>query len=268
MSKIVKGVLSANLAGAIRLARFGPRDATERLVAAYRRIDPFGGVLDPKGTDDGPCAVEMGSIREVELGEVIRGQPMIQVDGHYRYLEGAMPWCDIVPLLAILVDRAPRVVLEIGTFHGHTTRLLAINAPTAVIHTLDLPEDYDPRADHSPLPKDDLHLIGSRRVGAQYRSDPSVTNVVQHFGDSAEWDFGIAEGATFYLIDGAHTYEYVRSDTERALAAARGREATLVWHDVHLWHPEIVHWLAEMVAAGYPVKRLHWTHLAVMDVTA
>ena len=92
--------------------------------------------------------------------------------------------------------------------------------------------------------------------------------MVQHFGDSADWDFGNAEGATFYLIDGAHTYEYVRSDTQKALAAARGREATLLWHDCDQWHPGIARWIGEMATAGHPVKRIAGTHLAVMDVPA
>jgi hypothetical protein len=118
------------------------------------------------------------------------------------------------------------------------------------------------------MPKDDFHLITSRRVGVEYRSDPSISNVVQHFGDTATWDFGIAEGATFYYIDGAHTYEYARNDTEKALAAARGRAATLMWHDCDRWHPGVARWIAEMATTGYPVKRIAGTRLAIMDTTA
>jgi Methyltransferase domain len=264
---LAKGLLSANLAGAIRLARFGPQDARRRLAEAYAQIDPFGH-SEEYGTPTSRCLADLASIPEVTLEEVIRGQPTIRVAGLSRHIEGTMPWCDISALLAILVDRDPRVMLEIGTFHGHTTRLMALNLPSATVHTLDLPEDYDPQADRSSLPKDDPHLIESRRVGAEYRADPSITNVVQHFGDSAAWDFSIVAGATFYLIDGAHTYEYARSDTEKALAAARGRDATLVWHDVDRWHPGVTRWLAEMVKKGYPVKRIGWTHLALMDLTA
>ena len=178
-------------------------------------------------------------IPEVTLAEVLRKRSMIKCDCVGHGDEGAMPWEDAMAVLAVLVDRAPRVVLEIGTFDGRTTRLLSLNAPSATIHTVDLPESFDAASDPSAMVKDDLHLIGARRVGVEYRSDPSITNVVQHFGDSADWDFGKAEGATFYLIDGAHTYEYVRSDTQKALATARGRDATLLWHDCDPWHPGV-----------------------------
>jgi hypothetical protein len=262
-----------NLAGVIRMARFGPKDARRRLAAAYRQIDPFGDAPHAEATDEDArardeCLAALALIPEVELATVVRGRPIIRVDGVYRYVEGTMPWCDITAFLAVLVDRAPRVVLEIGTFHGHVTRLIALNLPSATIHTVDLPEDYDAGSDPSSMPKDDLHLIGARRVGVEYRSDPSITNVVQHFGDSADWDFGVAEAATFYLIDGAHTYEYARSDTHKALAAARGRDATLMWHDCDRWHPGVIRWISEMVASGHPVRRIAETNLAVMDVPA
>ena len=96
--------------------------------------------------------------------------------------------------------------------------------------------------------------------------DPSITNVVQHFGDTADWDFGKAEGATLYLIDGAHTYEYARNDTQKAMAAARGRAATFLWHDCDRWHPDVARRVADMARAGHPVTRIAQTHLAIMDL--
>jgi hypothetical protein len=168
----------------------------------------------------------------------------------------------------VLVDRAPRCMLEIGTFCGYTTRLLAMNMPTATIHTIDLPEDYDAGSDDVSIPKDDFHLIESRKVGSEYRSDPSITNVVQYFGDSATWDFRKAEDATFYFIDGSHTYEYARGDTEKALAASRGRAATLLWHDCDRGHPGVLSWLNEMLSLGHPVRRIAGTNLAIMDTSA
>jgi hypothetical protein len=180
-------------------------------------------------------------------------------------VEGSLPWEDAIALLAVLTDRAPHSVLEIGTFNGNTTRLIALNFPQATIHTVDLPEDFAAGTDTSTLPKDDFHLIAARKVGSAYRADPTITNVVQHFGNTAAWDFKQAEGATFFFIDGAHTYEYVRNDTEKALAASRGRRATLLWHDCDASHPGVTRWLGEMVARGDPVKRIRGTNLAIMD---
>jgi Methyltransferase domain len=261
MNKLARGLLSLNLAGAIRLARFGLSDARERLRAAYFQIDPF-------GEDRRAVARAMERIPALPLSRLVRGRPIIKVDPDYVYYDGGLPWHDLRSLLALVVDRAPAVVLEVGTFNGFTTRLMAPNAPTATIHTVDLPEGYDPASGASPMEKDDHHLIGSRKVGAFYRDDSSITNVVQHYGDTATWDFGRAEGATFYFIDGSHTYEYARSDREKALAAARGRDATLLWHDCDLTHPAVVRWLGEMVDAGHPVKRVNGTNLAILDVPA
>jgi Methyltransferase domain len=268
MEKIAKGLLALNLASAIRLARFGVMDAKSRLWAAYNSIDPFGAPGMTRGADLARNKATLARIPEVQLTSIVSGRPIVKVESTYSYHPGSLPWCDILALLAVLVDRAPRTVLEIGTFNGHTTRLLALNMPSATIHTVDLPEDYDVASEGSSMPKDDFHLIKARKVGSEHRSDPSIINVVQHFGDTATWDFGLAEGATFYYIDGAHTHEYARNDTEKALAAARGRDATLLWHDVDQDHSGVLTWLDEMLSQGHPVKRIQGTHLAIMDTSA
>jgi predicted O-methyltransferase YrrM len=96
--------------------------------------------------------------------------------------------------MSLVCDREPLVVLEIGTYNGATTRLIARNLPRAKIHTLDLPPDISSeQLQQSKLPKDDLHLIGKRRVGEAFLADPAITNITQHYGDSATWDFGMVQ---------------------------------------------------------------------------
>lgn len=260
---LAKILLSVNLAALIRAVRCGPADAMRRLSgAAFSAINPFGQPEPSRSRDD------LRRIPEVPLSAVLRNRPIIRVDGTYAYTDGSLPYADIAALLSILVDRNPSCVLEIGTFNGGTTRLMALNLPSAAIHTVDLPEEYDNQADSIPLPKDDFHLLCARSVGIEHRSDPKVSNVVQHFGDTASWDFAQANGATFIFIDASHTYEYVRNDTEKALAASRGREVTLLWHDCDPRHPGVTRWLAEMVQLEYPVKRIKDTNLATMDSPA
>ena len=158
-----------------------------------------------------------------------------------------------------------KIVLEIGTYNGATTRLIAINLPRAKIHTLDLPPDISKEQLHqSKLPKDDFHLIGNRRVGEAIVSDPAITNVTQHYGDSATWDFSPVQGLDFVFIDGSHTYEYLRSDTIRCAEAAAGR-ATLVWHDFDYCHYDVVRYLTEMASAGLPVRHIASSNMAMMD---
>lgn len=257
---IIKQAFSLNLAAIVRAARFGAKDASARMTKAFYVIDPF--------PDEQPQEIDyLSRIPEIPLNECVKSQPIIAVDGLYSYIDGSLPWCDIVALLSVIVDRRPNCVLEIGTFNGHTTRLLALNLPDSSIHTVDLPENYDAIGSNgSPFPKDDFHLIQARKVGKAYRSDPSIKNITQHYGDSADWDFSSADGATFYFIDGSHTYEYARNDTEKAIAAVQGRPATLVWHDCNDTHPGVTRWLAEMISNGLPVKHICGTNVAILDI--
>lgn len=197
-------------------------------------------------------------IPQVPLNEIVNG-PVIRVDGLYSYAEGSLPWCDILALMSVLVDRSPRSILEIGTFDGYTTRLMALNLPGAEIHTIDLPEGFVDTG--TGLPKDDAHLIAARQVGRVYKSDPTIHNVKQYFGDSAEFPFPAVEA---FFIDGAHTYDYVHNDTEKALAAPGAK--LLIWHDCNADHPGVVKWLVEMIQTGRPVRRIVGTNLAVLDL--
>ena len=88
---------------------------------------------------------------------------------------------------------------------------------------------------------------------------------MQHYGDTATWDFRNAQGATFFFIDGSHTYDYARNDTEKALAVSRGHHATFVWRDCDEDHPGVVRWLRDMIAAGHPVRRIAGTHLGILE---
>lgn len=202
---------------------------------------------------------DLGHIPKASLQEFLRGRPTVLVDGLYSpsSVDGSLPWCDVTALLSIAVERAPRTVIEIGTLHGHTTRLLAINLPDSQVYTVDLPENADPYT--TGMEKDDFHLIRGRRLGEQFRSDPSIGNITQLLGDTATMTFPKAE---FVYIDGSHTYEYVKNDTAKALDESEAK--TLVWHDCDGSHTGVTRWLREMVDRGYPVRRVANTNLAVL----
>jgi hypothetical protein len=218
-----------------------------------------------KVTGRGNPAVSSGQLQLDQIPKVsvaqIAGKPIIRVEGSYSYRDGYLPWCDLIALLSVLVERSPRTILEIGTFNGFTTRMMALNLPNAEIHTIDLPVDFTDG--NAGLQKDDFHLIASRRVGSEYLADPSIKTITQHFGDTAEYAFPPAE---FFFIDGSHTYDYVRNDTKKALAC--GIAKTLVWHDCDHLHEDVTRWLIEMIQNGYPVCRFAGTNLAFLDLSA
>jgi hypothetical protein len=68
-------------------------------------------------------------------------------------------------------------------------------------------------------------------VGRQYRGTPYEASIRQVFGDSARLDWDRL-GGNFDLvfIDGSHSYDYVISDTNNALAHVRPG-GVLIWHD-------------------------------------
>jgi predicted O-methyltransferase YrrM len=132
---------------------------------------------------------------------------------------------EILALALLARNTRAQCILEIGTAMGGTTRLLALNAPDAIVHTLDLPSDEA----GTVLPGTDEEFRRKTATGADLET--ARERIVQHFGDSATFDFR-SIGSEFGLafIDGSHSYEYVRSDTERVLPLmAEG--GVIVWHD-------------------------------------
>src|SRR5689334_8420052 len=57
---------------------------------------------------------------------------------------GSMTISEISSICYLAASRRPKKVLEIGSYRGLTTLNIAMNAPEAEIHTLDLPLDFNP----------------------------------------------------------------------------------------------------------------------------
>jgi hypothetical protein len=179
-----------------------------------------------------------------------------------KYKDSLLPYEQAIALLAMAVIASPKAVLEIGTFMGHTTRLLAMNLPGAIIHTVDLPLDFVPEQDNvKEKKKDDFHLIAQRQVGREYRGTPFEARVRQHFVDTAIWDFKAAAGATFFFIDGSHTYDYCKNDSDRCYQLCNGK-GVFLWHDCDEAHPGVVKALLEWRALGRDVVRIEGTPIA------
>jgi hypothetical protein len=172
-----------------------------------------------------------------------------------RYEDGALPIEQAVALLAVLVAENPAEVLEIGTFMGHTTRLMAENLPSAVIHTVDLPKEFD------PVHKSDTHLIARRVVGREFKSQACATRIRQYLFDTARWDFKVDGRPTFFFIDGSHTYEYCRNDSEKCFALCGGR-GVFLWDNCDNAYPGIVQFVQEWRELGRDIKRIFGTSIA------
>ena len=262
MNKKLKAILSFNTAGLIYALRWGARHAGRKLVECYDLIDPFG---EGKEIVSAKIINKMSQIPQVEIGDVVGRIPIVKLDARHNYMDGALPQKDMMALLSLLIDSNPAIAVEIGTFNGATTAAMALNAPNATIHTVDLPLDYLIESeDGAAIPKDDFHLIKGRKVGEAYKTLSGVYNIKQHFVDSATWDFEEVKGASFFFIDGSHTYEYAKNDTEKCISVA-GSNARFVLHDCDERHPGVIDYVHELIAKGVPLVRIKNTSISFFD---
>jgi predicted O-methyltransferase YrrM len=141
---------------------------------------------------------------------------------------GSMTITEISSLCHLVAARHPRKVLEIGSFRGLTILNIAMNAPDAEIHALDLPQDFDPT--DTKFANNDASIIKSRAF-CYYEGREEAARIRRHYGDTATFNYQeIGGGVDFCLIDAAHSYEYVRNDTARALPLM-ARDGLILWHD-------------------------------------
>jgi len=156
----------------------------------------------------------------------------------------------------------PSAVFEFGTFNGRTTLNLAANTPVdAKIYTLDLPAAGETAFDVETRDSD-FHL--EERSGSYFRGTGFSGKIEQLWCDSARFDEAAFRGLVdLVFVDGAHSYEYVRSDTTKALAMVRPG-GIILWHDYCAWYPGVFKHLHELLPT-YPIQHIEGTHLAILS---
>jgi predicted O-methyltransferase YrrM len=160
-------------------------------------------------------------------------------------------------------------VFEIGTLNGYTALHFALNSPDdGTVYTLDLPQDVARTAavQLATTVIDDEHIRSN--LGRQtycFRGTAVERKIRTLFGDSATFDFAPYHGAIdLMFIDGAHSYEYVRSDTVQAMRCVRPG-GLICWHDFgRVGVNGVTQWLRELRAAGNPVFCVPGGSLAFM----
>jgi hypothetical protein len=256
VNRYLEALQGLNLAALRRGLQDGPRALGQASRAAYLAARPV-----PKNSSDFVGA-QLRQIPVMLLDDLLGGKACQIRLRVMKYEDGMTAYRDVLALVSILVAENPSEVLEIGTYMGHTARAMAENLETATIHTIDLPSDFSPGdyADNRP-PKDDFHLIGRRIVGREFKGQPCESRVVQHFGDTAVMDFSQIGRPTFFFIDGSHTYEHCKSDSEKCLSLCP-KGGTFLWHDCDEGHPGVIKFILEWRVRGRSIVRIHGTDLA------
>jgi hypothetical protein len=191
------------------------------------------------------------------------------------------PWCaygepwfhtvasyasDIVSLCLLTKAIRPRVIFEIGTFRGYTALHFALNSdPQATVHSLDLPRE-GPFSPALTTTVTDGHISSTGRGVRQYVFEgyEAAHKIRCLYGDSATFDFTpFKNSVDLFFIDGAHSYDYVRSDTLKALECVVPGGA-IVWHDFgRVGENGVTRWLTEF-AQGREVYCVPGSSVAFM----
>jgi predicted O-methyltransferase YrrM len=139
---------------------------------------------------------------------------------------------DLVGLCLLCQALRPRIVFEIGTLNGYSALHFALNTPPdATILTLDLPPGEVKLALEPTLLDRELTRYGAAATRYAFTGTEVESKIRPLKGDSATFDFSPwHRSVDLFFIDGAHSYEYVRSDSERALQCLRPG-GTIAWHD-------------------------------------
>ena len=170
-------------------------------------------------------ALPSGDTVEVKLGSLNSGGTWFRVPSAYI--------ADTVNLCLICQIIKPKIVFEIGTMTGYTAFHFALNTPDeAEIYTLDLQKSKDVSSELRTTVMDDAHIKSYAGLQGYHFDNSDVSSKVNClFGDSATFDFSPFHGKVdFFFIDGAHSYEYVRSDTLNALKCCHPG-SVIAWHD-------------------------------------
>lgn len=180
---------------------------------------------------------------------------------------GSVTLVDQIVLLCLDELVRPESILEIGTFQGFTTRLLAKNSMARTIYSVDLPPTTQTLIDTPETGKilsdgdynDDYLRDLQNRSGEIYLNNlpPAERNRISLIkADSTQLDFAATFGPLeFAFIDGGHHYDIVRSDTEKV--ASIMRQGVIVWHDYSSGiHSDVTRYLADR-AADHRIFHVH-----------
>jgi len=172
---------------------------------------------------------------------------------------------ELLFLAALIRHLEPHTLFEFGTSLGRTTLNLALNSPAdARIYTLDLPLDFAILSTRHELLRNEKHIALSDRSFVAFDGTPEASRIKRIFRDSAKFKTDdLRRGVDFVFIDGSHSFEYVKNDSEKAfeMLASNG---TIVWHDFtngYQW-PGVKRYLLSL-ADDYDLRRVWATNLVV-----
>ena len=149
--------------------------------------------------------------------------------------------------LVSLVKEGHAPVVEFGTFTGGTTRRLA--EAGATVHTVDIGHGVNEKC----FAKTEEGLVEIFGLYGSYIAGENFAGlglpIIQYLGDSREVDLSHLYGTIgLVFIDGGHSYEVVKHDSDEAFKLIRP-DGAIVWDDYNACWPGVVRVVEEINAS-------------------
>ena len=155
---------------------------------------------------------------------------------------GHMTNNDTLIFLCCLAKAGFSPIVEFGTFTGRTAYNLALNTPQK-IYTVDIGRNVDAGSNVNGISYPEY------RPGELFLDDPEVKDRIDLFiGDSRALDLSRLYGTIgMVLVDGGHSYEVAKSDSEKALRLIRPG-GIVIWDDYGADWPGVKSAVEELIS--------------------
>jgi hypothetical protein len=140
---------------------------------------------------------------------------------------------------------------------------MALNAPQADVYTLDLPEEVS-AAEVETLTKGDKEWVRLSRTstGFAFLGHPAAARIHQLRGNSLTFDPpAFLANTDLCFIDGGHSYECIKADTETALKIL-SPGGVIVWDDYTWFIDGVSDYLTEL-RLTLPLHRIAGSQLVL-----
>lgn len=179
-------------------------------------------------------------------------------------IEGYIEDHQVMLIAALGQGLGAKTFFEFGTNRGRATWTVAHNNPEITVYTLDIPLGQHSDDLALRLESCDEHCFRpGAACGEAFHDTPEAARIMQLWGDSATFDYSPYEGSIDLIyIDAAHTYEYVKSDTDNALRML-SPSGTIVWDDYGS-NPGVYKLVNELAPTlDHPVYHVFGTRIAL-----
>jgi len=162
----------------------------------------------------------------------------------FKVEEGYQHWISMISDHELLIELIEKYNIksffEVGTWEGYTALLVNqhpnIEKQKALDINKDMEVEYDKRFKN--------HHLREKEFYGSYFKD---TDIELEFCDSTKYIPKYNEQYDMVYIDGNHTYDYVKKDTELAFKL---NPKVIIWHDYHSGHPQIDKLINELKRKG------------------